>query len=329
MTSSGWEELVDEPAERLLVWMSETGAGPWAAFKRSAHDIESRVPSSRRLGAGPMMRRLSAAGHIEMDWEARRWSVAPPALATIPGVPHGALLVGARTGALYRRLHQLLTGDTDVDVFVDVRERARDRAIGVRPVYVLGRTRSEVLDAARYLSVPVVDHPARILATRLPRVTDHVLHARRAVPPPESTVKTFNPSTLAWPVGHPGQEVPVLAQHEPEMGATRFLLHTGTGILEVDRSYGIYAALASAHTNVLTWARADIHGELGVPTGAPLPALHARAARLCSGLEPDVVPTQFGPTRMYVNVPEDTAEALAATLEQRLHVLTSTTTGGP
>lgn len=327
MASDGWEELVEEPAEQMLVWMSETGAGPWAAFKRVSRDIESQVAGGRRLGAGPMMRSMSAAGHVEMDWQTSRWSVAPPVLATIPGVPHGAVLIGARTGAIYRRLHELWVGATELEVFVDVRAAAHNRAVGVRPVYVLGQTRSQVHQAARYLSIPVVDHPARVLATRLPRVSNHIVQARPAVPPPESEVKTFDPTTLTWPADQPIQ-VPVLAQYEPQMGATRFLLHTGNKVFDVDRSYGIYAALASAHMNVLTWVPADVHGQFLVPTSTPLPALHARVARLCSGLEPDVRSSSVESSRTYLNVPEDTARAIASTLEQRLHILPATTTGG-
>lgn len=318
--SESYEGLVHTPAERLLVWMSETGTGPWSGFRRVAGYLEEQVDWKERLGPSGLIRSLSASGHAEMDWNTHRWSVAPPVLATVPGLPHGALVVGARTGAFYGRLAQLERGDTDLDVYMTIGPPPGGRPASVRPTYTLGRSIRDTEATAKFLGIPVVYHPAEALARVLSKLADHIRSAPRRVPPPESEVKTFDPRSVGWTDARSHTSGPTLRAYDPARGPKRFLIHTQSGIYDAGKEHGIYAALASVGRNVLGWKSTDVHGELYVPVAAPLPELHARAALLCSGLEPDEVPREFGSTHRYINVPRWTAEAIATTLEQRLTV---------
>lgn len=92
----------------------------------------------------------------------------------------------------------------------------------------------------------------------------------------------------------------------------------------VDRETGVYLELARHRTGVMRWrpeagaGRAGI-GRLFVDRYAPLPALHERAAVLCSGFPPVV--GKHAQTRAYDNVPRALAEALAASLLQNLETM--------
>jgi hypothetical protein len=92
----------------------------------------------------------------------------------------------------------------------------------------------------------------------------------------------------------------------------------------VERETGIYLELARHRTGAMCWrpesgkGRAGM-GRLFVDRYAPLPALHERAAVLCSGFPPSVgKQTQ---TRAYDNVPRALAEAIAASLQQNLETM--------
>lgn len=319
--STEYLELLDTAAERLLLWASEVGDGPWSRFKREVIGLAATVSPERQVGPSELARRLSEAGHMEFDWEARRWSVAPPVLATIPGLPHGALLVGARTGELYRRLHALWRGEYDVDAFIRFRPESPGRAPAVRPTYLLGRSRGDVETAAHHLDISVSYHPAFAIAEELPRIADVIAGRSLALPPPDSEVRTFNPHDLAWADGRLEGTISV-RRYKPEMGATRFLYGDVSGMTEVQRSWGIYASLAEHGRDVVQWRHRDVHGELLVPTATPLPDLHARTATLCSGLEPSVTHSPLGSAYHYVNVPREVAEGIAGSLEQHLRPIT-------
>lgn len=101
----------------------------------------------------------------------------------------------------------------------------------------------------------------------------------------------------------------------------------------VERETGIYLELAQHRTGAMRWrpeagkGRAGI-GRLFVDRYAPLPALHERAAVLCSGFPPSV--GKQAQTRAYDNVPRALAEAITASLQQNLEIMPRlmTATGG-
>ena len=113
----------------LLRWASEAGGGSWrhlrdaAAYLARIHELDLRpwqlaVP-------------LASLGHLDIDWEEQRWSVAPPAVVLSPGMGLCAYLVGARPSRMLERF-AAATEDQDVYPF-ELTQRNAPRC-GVREV---------------------------------------------------------------------------------------------------------------------------------------------------------------------------------------------------
>src|SRR5260370_29362438 len=72
--------------DALLHWISERGQGSLTSFRR-AHDwLKAGHPAT--AGAEHWtwtLESLQSLGHVEIDWSARRWQVAPSTIVTMVG----------------------------------------------------------------------------------------------------------------------------------------------------------------------------------------------------------------------------------------------------
>ncbi len=96
----------------LLRWVSETGAGSWVRLR----DASAYVCQRHNLRWRPwqLAVELSSLGHIDINWETRDWSVAPPTLNVVPGLGLWIVLTGSRPHYVDERFD---TATDDLDVY--------------------------------------------------------------------------------------------------------------------------------------------------------------------------------------------------------------------
>jgi hypothetical protein len=315
-------ELVATPSERLLAWMSELGAGTWQRFKDAAAWEFRGLPLDEQPKPGLVASHFAERGYLEIDWEARRWAVAPTVVTTVPGLPSAGLVVGGRPIRTLRVWSEL----DDPDVYLEPsNDNSRvDGALqpkdGVRTMYVIADDVATLERCSARMGASFQWETGPHLAERLASMTTHILKSRRLPPPPESVVDRYVPRTGEWQrVVRPTDVGFYRFRPTRLVGPTQFRLITEHGSLRVERQIGIYAALAKAGVSVLFYQPADVNGFVYVREDAALPTRHARALFLCSGVTPAIIPVDgVGRCRRYVNIPHRVAEAIARSLGQSL-----------
>lgn len=94
---------------RLLYWLSATGAGGWQLFRRVYNLLTAETVS---LDARYIFRRLRLLGHVEyVAANGSKWSVCPPVLVQ-GSQPDSYFLAGQRTPKLLARLTELAEVET-------------------------------------------------------------------------------------------------------------------------------------------------------------------------------------------------------------------------
>ncbi|MGA5768185.1 hypothetical protein [Streptomyces sp. NRRL S-1314] len=305
----------------LLRWLSESRSGKASALRDGirGHATAWGLELSQ-YADWDWMRKATALGFIDVDLRADRWSAAPPVLTRLPHADGLALLTGARTARISARVEAAATEWMEL---ITVPHRPEPGEAPLPDTLLLQYEDPRTLpDTAEFLGARYVPCAALGLMEMLPR----------AVPGPESappggsgaaTLEKYDPRLQRF--------VPVARDDEDGLyrwrGAdyARLTRVRRNGVFHtVDRETGLYLELASHRTGVMRWrpeagaGRAGI-GRLFVDRYAPLPALHERAAVLCSGFPPVV--GKHAQTRAYDNVPRALAEALADSLLQNLETM--------
>ena len=319
--------------DTLLQWASERGDGSLTAF-RQAHDwlASGQAADTDSEHWTWVLHSLQSLGHIEVDWKARRWEIAPSTIATLIGGGGYALLCGARPAWFLRRLDALAT-DRDLADLADsiVLERPVPQSRGPALQLV---TLDEDKDAAQVcaaLGVQYSPFAADQLLHVLPSLTDLLRAGRRTDPELPGGVL---PTRMGE--GEPGQPV-FEEEHDSDRitaGAYRmalfdtrryFYVHRGGEIFEAGRGEVIYAELRRRERHVLQWDERG--GSLLVPSRFQLPELYERAAVLRTGLLPAI--ETGGPSNSrarflrYRNIDHSFAKFLGNQLGQQLEVTTS------
>lgn len=320
--------------DALLQWVSERGAGSVTSF-RQAHDwllaaeAESTPPHWTWT-----LQSLQALGHLEVDWQARRWEVAPSTIATLVGGGGYALLCGARPGWFLRRLDSLVT-DPMLGYLADsilLEEPVpQDRGPALRLL-----TLDEDEDAAQLCAALGVEYSpfaADQLLQLLPSLTDMLRAGHRADPDlpggvlPQRMGAGEPGRPLFEDTDDPARITP--GAYQMALFDTRryFYVHERGQIFEAGRGEVIYAELRRRQRHVLQWDEGD--GSLLVPARFRLPDLYDRAAVLRTGLLPATETSGLAHERTrylrYRNVDRAFADLLGRKLGQRI----TATNGGP
>ncbi|WP_141925630.1 hypothetical protein [Haloactinospora alba] len=267
----------------LLEWCSEYGNGTFEAFRR-AHDwlSERYAPCTGKWSR--TLSRLQRLGHVEVDWEYRRWSVAPTVLATLSDEAH-MMLVGARSRRLLERIDHLAEEEDPhlralaKDIAADP-PRPQRNGPPVRMVSAEGRHAQELCS---FLGIGWAPRAAEQLAARLP-----TLKAMLDEGQPVTGPAGENPHFLRPEDPEPWQPVTKAEQWGAYQyeghGKCRYAYHIrGTSFI-ADKHAVIYAGLFRSRRRVVSYD--PEHRELRVDARFPLPLLHARAAILSSGTLP-------------------------------------------
>ena len=318
----------------LLQWVSERGDGSLTSF-RQAHDwLAATEPDSAREHWTWTLQSLQSLGHLEIDWQARRWEVAPSTIVTFVGGGGYALLCGGRPGWFVRRLDSLAT-DPDLGYLAGSilleDPVPQDRGPALRLV-----TLDEDEDAAQLCAALGVEYSpfaADQLLHLLPALTEMLRAGHRT---DRDLPGGVLPERMG--AGDPGRplfedaddpaRVPPGAYRVALFDTRRyFYVHRPGEIFEAGRGEVIYAELRRRQRHVLQWDQDD--GSLLVPARFRLPDLCERAAVLRTGLLPATEITGFAHERTaylrYRNVDRAFADLLGRKLGQRITI----TTGAP
>jgi hypothetical protein len=305
----------------LLRWLSESRSGKASALRDGVRSqAQAWGLELKEYADWGWMRKAAALGFIDVDLRADRWSVAPPVLTRLPHADGLAVLTGARTAQIGTRVEEAAREWMEL-ITVPHRPEAGEAPL---PDTLLFQYEDPLTlqEAAEFLGARHVPCAALQLTEMLPQAA----LGPESAPPGGSTANTLEKYELRLQ-----RFVPVERDDEDGLyrwrGAdyARLTRVRRNGVFHVvEREAGVYLELARHRTGAMRWrpesgkGRAGI-GRLLVDRYAPLPALHERAAVLCSGFPPSVgKQTQ---TRAYDNVPRTLAEAIAASLQQNLEIM--------
>ncbi|MFD6322441.1 hypothetical protein ACFWOL_06045 [Streptomyces sp. NPDC058442] len=314
----------------LLRWLSESRSGRASALRdgvRSQAQAWGLEP--KEYADWNWMRTAAALGLIDVDLRADRWSVAPPVLTRLPHADGLAVLTGARTARISARVEEA------AQEWMELIAVPHQPEAGEVPLpdtllvqYEDPRTLRETAELLGVRHVPCA-------ALQLMKLLPQAAPGPESAPPGGSTANTLE---KYQPRLH--RFVPVASDDEDGLyrwrGAdyARLTRVRSNGVFHaVDHETGRYMELARHRTGVMRWRPESGEGRAGtgrlfVDRYAPLPALHERAAVLCSGFPPTV--GRHTQTRAYDNVPKTLAAAIAASLHQNLETMAPSTaaTGG-
>ncbi|MFJ8357831.1 hypothetical protein [Streptomyces sp. NPDC093984] len=305
----------------LLRWLSESRSGKASALRdgirgqAQAWDLELKAYAD-----WDWMRKAAALGFIDVDLRADRWSVAPPVLTRLPHADGLALLTGARTARISTRVEEAAQEWMEL-ISVPHHPEAGEAPLPDTFLFQYEDPRA-LREAAEFLGARYVPCAALQLMELLPQAAP----APESAPPGGSTVNTlerYEPRLQRFVSVARDDEDGLYRWRGADYARLTRLRRNGV-FHAVERETGIYLELARHRTGVMRWRPESGKGRVGigrllVDRYAPLPALHERAAVLCSGFPPSVgKQTQ---TRAYDNVPRALAEAIAASLQQNLEIV--------
>jgi hypothetical protein len=271
---------------------------------------------------------MSALGHLDVDWRRGVWSAAPPVLTRLPFSDGLALITGRRTSALERAVHQA------AEEWAVVLPAANETAEGDVPVpqslLLQYDTPDELPGRAAELGCSYSPCAALQTFCLLPDLEP----GPPAAPPAPGNVQTvekYDPVRRAYEPADSYSEDGLYRWRGADWSRL-VQIRRGEGFYSTEHEYGVYLELERTGTGSIRWqpesgTGRERAGTLFVDWGAPLPPLHARAAVLCTGLQPRF--SSVAETVRYDNVPRAAAERLARSLRQELeiHHPKSTATG--
>ena len=294
-----------EAWDALLTWCSEKGSGSIDEFRAACRHLALPAPTAAR--------RLSALAHVEFDWDAGRFAAAPTTLTAIPGLPGRMLLTGSRPLGLIAEL-AALAADSGLDVDVS-RDLCHQFGRGPSTAFIdadpadapafceaagIGNAKCASDDLAGHL--PAVRLDTMTVAHRPDGRFPHALVDPHSFQPRwDEPADEYEPGLWLYRSWGRRRQMILRGEHaEPRM------------VLDADAAPYLMPRPQDADP-IVEYRRA--HHLLVANAAAPLPALHARCATLCSGrvaLRRDVAPGVAHDH--YVNVDPQVAERILRSL---------------
>jgi hypothetical protein len=304
----------------LLRWASERGGGRVADLRAGIlSTARSRGLALREGADGRWIRDVSALGHLDVDWRQGLWSAAGPVLTRLPFSDGLAAIAGCRTAAFER------TAATAAWEWAEIIRAENETADGDIPVpeslLVQYDSPDGLPEIAARLGCSFTPCAALQAFSLLPTVSAGSL----AAPPAPNNVRTVERYNLSHKQYEPSDSYNQdgLYRWRGADWSRLIQVRRGAEWRSVEHESGVYLELARLGTGAMRWrpergsGRGGV-GRLAVDWGAPLPPLHARAAVLCTGLQPRF--SKLAETVRYDNVPYAAAERLARSLQQVLEI---------
>jgi hypothetical protein len=266
---------------------------------------------------------------MEISWKRAEWAAAPPVLTMLPNSGGRALLTGGRPRALLWPAARTGAGASgllaeiadDMDLWIDEVTRMKAPTC----VLIACNEPDEAQELARRCSIAFSYSVSDQLAAMLPALNAYERFAVQGGLPEGFPVARFDTDGLSW--------IEVDAEDAADRSGlyrcrtwtdqVHVLVRPHGTSHRVPRDFGIFEVLRWDDRDVLVYDPESM--ELWVPSFARLPLLHERAAVLASGQLPRSRTLRdsdgydhFG--HFYVNVKQEVAERIAASLCQRLDV---------
>ena len=303
------------PGGELLQWASEAGSGKWEALRAAAEHVARKHGLRRKPWL--LARDLSMLGHLDIDWEAQKWSIASPTMNVVPGLGLCVVLTGSRPYYLIQRFRDA-TNDRDVFDFTMRQPQPRDSA----PAAIFAKCAS--LDVAKEvasrMSANLVIDPSTALAAAMPSLDDQEL---LPTAPPDLDLDTewFNPRDVEWEECE-NRGSPMEGLYRQQLTERRrHLWHEADRWSKTDLAYGQFRALRNEGQQVMKWRPAATNGgqssRLEVRRNVRLPDIAERALTICDGRMP-IFPPGFSNQdyERYSNVSESVYQAISGKLGQ-------------
>lgn len=305
----------------LLRWVSELGGGKVPDLRtKILRAARSRGLDVRDGAEGRWIRDVSALGHLDVDWRLGRWSIAPPALTRLP-YSDGLALIAGRRGVADERAVDVAEREWAI-----VHQVPNQVAEGDIPVPDSLLVQYDSTDELPENVAAMCFSFSSCAALQMFALLPDLKPGNEAAPPAPGNLHTVERYDVEKRSYRP-------ATSYDEDGLYRWRgadwsrlvqVRRGTRWLSTEHEYGVYMELARSGKQVMRWrpeiaAGRERIGVLFVDWGAPLPPLHARAAVLCTGLQPSF--NELAQTARYDNVPLAAAERTARSLQQDLEIL--------
>ncbi|WP_328502966.1 hypothetical protein OG828_30845 [Streptomyces sp. NBC_00457] len=288
----------------IVAWMAEHQSGNLSRLVKNVEWAASRD----RKAARSWVAQLQRLGIADIDWQADRWKSRSCVLTPLPGNLETTLLSGARP---------VIAEEYISRGAVVHREPSPDWQVPYPSTvwWHLGRP-GERDELAESLGIRSETCAADRIAHALPRLKP----GPPTSPPTGREADWFNPASLSF------ERIEVGAR--PRNGLykglidgnrTRYAIFDGHDWYRSDRWEGAYFVL-SPNSHPLVWRSESRYrtssslGTLVVGRRMHLPAAHAEAAILCTGLPPRLT----GQTTEYDGVPFRIAEKIARSLRRKL-----------
>lgn len=292
----------------LLEYLSEKGGGGWRELKGAFDWIWGPAddPAERAWIAA---RDLAALGHIEVAWDqGASWCAAPPLLTMLPRSGGRAFLTGARTRFLRKAIE---AGAERRDLWIDRCGVQR----GPTTFLIACTSHQDAEGLASELDIGYTYSVADQLSALLPPLGRYMNTFTPGELPAGFEPERFDPGTLRWEAVTQTEERG-LYRTRTFHGQVHALLDPASRWRRVIREFAVYEVLRWEAHSVLAYDEG--RGQLRVPTGAPLPTLHARAASICDGRLPRFEHLGGRSGLVYDNIPGGVAERIASSLGQEL-----------
>lgn len=317
--------------DRVLNWVSEKGSGNLEEFKKAWDWVRASSGYGEwRSASKPWhgLSDLSALGHAEISWGGGNpWAVARPALTMLPNSGCRAVLVGARTKALFTGgqddlgsgsgVLNRIYDEQQIGFDIDVIEPADCGRKGPTSIVIAGESIQEVQKVASAAGVDFTFSISRELAAMFPTLErSRALWVERSMPQGHP-LKQFDPDRMRW-IDCPERDnyPPGLYRAEASWDVIHILELPGGRSVEVSREHGVYELLRWEEISALQYSME--RRELWVPVQARLPLLQARAATLATGILPKYEKRNEQDGQAYVNVDEFLADRIAKSLDQKV-----------
>ena len=293
--------------DQLLRWASEVEAGAWSTFRSTA----GYIGSVNRAHQKPWVfaDRMSSLGHLDVDWDEGRWSVAPPVLALNEGMGLVSVLAGWRPGSLTMRLSHW--AEKGLFRVVSLRQGVNPKAI-----FLIHESLDQVEEAARLIGGRVSVRPSSQLVDLI-RLQEIEVLGVSSPPMVDEDLQFFEPAELRWQ-GSDTRDREGLYSFDL-YGRRQFrLLRDGTW-RNVDRATGQLSVLRG-RDDVVHWhpqsVDCSVPRVLTLPLDLSLPIVAERSAVAASGL----LPARVNGRRVYRNVSREDAVRLCNAVGLELRV---------
>jgi hypothetical protein len=273
--------------DEVLQWASELGSGRWDTLQEGI----LHVCKKHKLNIRPwvLVSQLSNLGHLDMDWDAQKWSIAKPALNIVPGLGLCAILTGSRPHFLLELFNDA-ANIRDVYPIPDLQQpknKYNGTPIAPSPVIIKCNTLETAKAVASKAKIDLIINPAESLSNVLPDFS--AITGNRASPSGNLEREWFCPRTLGW---KDSTGNPLRGLHKIDIAnSPEYRWMDGEVWWHTDLPAGQFLAMKDVEKTVFKWSEGTpnrgVANRFEMLKELRLPSLAMRTATICDGFLPE------------------------------------------